>query len=932
MIDNLYAQDKEYRRVNMTLEFLRPYALILLPLAIIFIFIGAKFMIRLSRKKKASILALRIAVFTFIILAFVGISINWRIDTTTTLFVLDASDSTSLYRAYEEKFVKDAMLEKSMKDKTGVVAFGSDSLIDQFISKNSSFNKLETRPLGTFTNIENGLTTALSLLPQNNKKRIVLITDGEENEGSLNKIAPSLIEQNIDFKVFKLDKKQGDEVAVDSVNIPEKINLGDEFTVVTNITSTVVTSAKVTLYSGREKRGELNVNLQKGSNKFVFKDSADKGGFTSYKVVVEPEVDTEVKNNEYSAFTNVQDKPKILLIEDKNGEAAELEKTLINSKMDYKKINAAAAPRNLEELTQYKTIITCNVHIDSLNKNFLNALDPYVKDFAGGFVATGGDEGFILGEYLNTPLEKVLPVYMDMRGKKAIPEMGLVLVIDRSGSMSGGNAQVKKIDLAKDAALKATDTLRDIDEIGVIAFDDQVEWAVQRQKASNRTDIKNKIGNITLGGGTTILPSLEEAYKSLKDSKTKIKHIILLTDGQAEISGYDPLIEKMKKEKITISTVAVGKDADTALLKGIAKKAGGRYYYTDENTNIPRIFAKEIFMAANVYLNEREFTPILNSNHQILNGVLVDGKLPTLLGYVGSSPKEAARVILKSDEEDPILSVWQYGLGKAVAWNSDINGKWSKNYISWDKNIKLWQNIINWTVENYGDDSGHVDIKNEGSKGFITLTTKNVSEDLTALAVVMLPDLTSKEVKLNASAPGTYSGSFDMKETGVYMVNVRQIKGGQVLVALNSATALQYSPEYKIASQNTNSLDKIITEMGVSYIKSPSEVFTGELKSVSSKTDLTPYFLCFALILFFLDILTRKLSLSIRDLLKKKETIKETDSKATSKKDIINHKESIEALDEKEKIEDSKFNKKKEKVDSKLDTGALLNKKKNRYF
>lgn len=918
-------------RCNLSLEILRPYAFIIIPLAILFIAIMARFMIRMTRKKKVSILIFRVLVFTFLALALAGISIKWTIDTTTTMFVVDASDSTSMFRETAERFIREALPLKTKKDKTGVITFGSDSLIEQFISKNNTFSKLETKPVGTYTNIENGLTTALSLLPQNNKKRVVLITDGEENEGSAYKIAPSLLEQNIDFKVFKIEKAEGNEVAVESVTIPEKINLGDEFTIVTNITSTLSTSAKVTLYSGRDKRGEQEVQLQKGNNKFVFKDTADAGGFKSYKVVVEPASDTELKNNEYSSFTNVQDKPRILLIEDKSGEASELEKMLIASKMDYKKINAAAAPRNIEELNQYKTIITCNVHIDSLNKGFLNAMEPYVKDFAGGFIATGGDEGFILGEYLNSPLEKVLPVYMDMRGKKSIPEMGLVLVIDRSGSMDGGNQHVKKIDLAKDAALKAADTLRDIDEIGVIAFDDQVEWAVKRQKAENRNDIKNKIGNINIRGGTTILPSLAEAYKSLKDSKTKIKHIILLTDGQAENTGYDPLIEKLKQEKITVSTVAVGKDSDTKLLQGIAKKAGGRYYYTDENTNIPRIFAKEIFMAASVYLNEREFTPVLNSNHQILNGVLTEEKLPNLFGYVGSSPKETARMILRSDEEDPILSVWQYGLGKTVAWNSDISGKWSRNYINWDKNLKLWQNIINYTVENYGDESGHVEVKNVGSKGEITLETKNAGEDLSVTAVVMAPDSTNKEIKLNPSSPGKYTGSFDMKETGVYMVNVRQNKGEHVLGAINSAVALQYSPEYKIATQSRSNLDKMLSEMGVSYIKSPSEVFAGELKEVSSKTNLTPYFLTMALILFFFDIVIRKLNLSIKDLYKKKVKNEETVMVQSNIKDKSLQPQTSDQI-QTMKTDINKDKKEKKKEDDKLDTNALLNKKKNRYF
>jgi Mg-chelatase subunit ChlD len=920
----------------LSLEILRPYALFGIPVIVLFVIITAWFMVRMPGRKKAFILILRTAVFTFLLLALAGISIKWTIDRTTTLFIVDASDSTLLHREDQEKFIRESLAQKPSKDRTGIITFGSDSLIEQFISRNDTFSKIETKPLGTYTNIENALTTALSLLPQNNKKRIVLITDGEENEGSAYKLAPSILEQNIDFKVYKIKKQEGSEVAVDSVSIPEKINLGDEFTVVTNITSTISTPAKVSLFSGREKRGEMNIELQKGKNRFVFKDIAESGGFRSYKVVVDPQKDTEIKNNEYSSFTNIVDKPKILLIEDKKGEASEVEKMLIASKMDYRKINAAAAPRNIEELTAYKTVITCNVHIDSLNSAFLKIIESYVKDFAGGFIATGGDEAFIFGEYLDTPLEKVLPVYMDMRGKKEIPEMGLLLVIDRSGSMSGGNAHVTKMDLAKDAALKAADTMRDKDEIGVIAFDDQVEWAVTRQKASNRTEIKRKISGINIRGGTTILPSLEEAYKSLKASNTKIKHIILLTDGIAETTGYDPLINRLKKEKITISTVAVGSDSDVRLLEGLAKKGGGRYYYTDENTNIPRIFAKEIFMAASVYLHEREFTPIISSNHQILNGVAVDNKLPSLLGYIGSSPKETARMILKSEEEDPILTVWQYGLGKSVAWNTDMSGKWSKNYVNWERNLRLWQNMINWTVENYGDDSGHVEVRNEGSKGIITLETKKQGEDLMVNAVVLSPELQSLEVKLNPSAPGKYSGSFDMKETGVYMVNVRQNKGEEVLAAISSAAALQYSPEYKITPE-TNSMDKMMSEMGLSYITEPSEVFAGELKSVSSKTPLTTYFLVLSIILLFIDIVIRKLNLSFRKLFfKKQENTEELKEKKAEKLNLAENpiQAGTEALAAQGKDSSSirGTESTKENTKGNLNTSALLSKKKKRYY
>lgn len=932
----------------MAISFLRPYFLLLLPFAIGVILFGAKKLSKMQRARRRLIVVLRNIIVIFLVLALSAPNILWTANTTLTVFLVDASDSTLASRTKIEEFIRNSMQYKPAKDKVGVVAFGDNALIENFIAKNSAFSKIETKPNGTYTNIENSITAALALMPDSSKKRIVLITDGEENEGKASKLVPSLLEQGVDLKVYKIDKVVGNEVAIDSVSVPQKLNVGEEFGVVINITSTVNTSAKISLLSGKEKTAEERVQINKGSNKFVFKDTAKEGGFKSYKVVIEPDADTELKNNEASAFTNIKDKPRILVIEDAKGEAEELIKMLKASGMDYNKIEAAAAPRNLEELTAYKSIITCNVSAENLNEGFLNALDSYVKDFGGGFIATGGENSFALGGYFKTTLEKVLPVNMDMKGKKEIPEMAMLLIIDKSGSMMDGSGGITKLDIAKEAAVRTLESLRPKDQIGVLTFDDTLYWVVKMKKAEDRDKIKDDIGTIRPGGGTSILPALDEGYEALKKSSAKIKHIILLTDGQAERDGYNDLIDKIKKDNITVSTVAVGGDADKVLLENLAKNASGRFYSTSDISSIPKIFAKETFMAAKAYLNNREFTPVIAGNHSIISGV-AEGGLPPLLGYIGASPKDSAKVILKSDEDDPILTVWQYGLGKTAAWNSDINGKWSANYVGWDKNMKLWQNMINYTVENYESENAAIEVNTEGSKGVINFTDKNSKEEVDTRAVVVTPSLQNMEIKLYPTAPGKYSGGFDIKEPGVYMVKGRQLKGEETLNAVTTGLALQYSPEYRIASEKS-SLDNLVKEAGGSYISSASEAFKGSPKHIPGKIDLTPYLLALALILFVLDIALRRLNIPLHKLqrfmerisdkltslrrYKKKNAKIKIDKKQLRSEVQENLKANSEKVEKnkelKPKIKISEEKPDEEKEESILDTSALLKKKQKR--
>jgi Mg-chelatase subunit ChlD len=913
--------------------------LLFIPAVLLFIWYTSKRISNMAKLRKRLIIICRTLFLILLILALSGMNLRWNVDTTTTLFVMDASDSMQGQRQYIESFVRDSIKQKSSKDQVGVLSFGDNALIESFVGKEAVFNKIESEPIGIYTDTEEALNTAISLMPQNSKKRIVLLTDAEENTGNSARLASTLMEQNIELKILKLERNIDQEAAVESIIVPQRLRIGEQFNIVVNINSKVKTGAKLTLISGRTKVAEQRVELQKGSNKFVFRDTADTGGFKGYHAVLEPDIDTDTRNNEASTFTNVLDKPKVLVLEDAEGEAAEVVKILKASNIEYDKGEAFYAPSTLEELSKYKSVILCNVSSENLNEGFLNSIESYVRDLGGGMIATGGENSFALGGYYKTPLEKVLPVNMELKGKKEIPDMAIMLIIDKSGSMTEGRGGITKLDIAKEAAARSLDSLRGKDTIGVIAFDDTVYWVVEPQKASNKDALENDIGTIRPGGGTSIIPALQEGYEKISKVDAKIKHIILLTDGQAERSGYEELVEKMKKENITASTVAVGEGADVTLLENIAKGANGRFYYTDAGDNIPRIFAKETFMAARAYLNNREFTPIITNHHNIIEDATSQG-LPSLLGYVAATPKSTARMLLASDQEDPILTVWQYGLGKTVAWNSDIVGKWSANYIGWGGNMKLWQNMINWTVEKYESDSLIAEVIQQGSKGVINVRTEGEVEQVETTAVVVSPDMTNQEIALYPTVPGQYSGDFDIKSQGAYMIKVLQKKAGETIGAASTGISIQYSPEYKL-DQKSDNVERLAKETGAIYIEKPEDVYKGKMEDIFGVVDIIPFLLIMAIILFLIDIALRRLNLPLSKVEEKLEQFKTR--YFVKRKKLIMHtikaKEEIKHKPEKVQVQQqtadeqnvkvNRIYKEKTKSES-LDTSALLKKKKNR--
>ncbi len=918
----------------MRIEVMHPYILLSVPVIIAFLIITAKLFLRCDRKKRIRAVIVRSIIFSLLALSMAGTGILLKGQKTATIFLVDGSDSLKNRESDIIAFINDSIANKTDSDYVGIVSFGKTAVIENFLTDNISYKGSMSDIDASASNLEEAVKLGLSMIPEGYAGRLVLISDGAENAGNLKDTAASVALSKASLLSYSLESAETPEVYVSNLKVPETSGTGESFAVTVEIESNTTSPATVSLYLGRTLKGRRSVILQKGTNTFVFADTQEESGLKTYSVTVEAENDTLSVNNEYYAYTNISTKQPVLIVEGEAGESSYLHTVLNSIGVDTVTVTPENAPGNISSLLEYRGIILVNVFASDLADGFLDNLETYVKDHGRGLITCGGRRSYAMGGYKNTSLETVLPVEMDIKGEKEIPSMAIVLLIDKSGSMSG-----ESLDAAKKAAIAAVDNMREQDSIGVFSFDDSYSEVVRLQTLTDKASVHKAINTIRIEGGTSIYPAVQHAYKVLKDYEASIKHIILLTDGQDgfEKQKYTGLIKDINNDNITFSTVGIGAGCNTDLLNYLAEKCGGRFYLTVNGLDTPKIFTQEVYLTANTYIVDGEFTPIISSNSEIISTVAANG-LPSLLGYVATTPKSRATVLLSSPDDDPVLSCWQYGLGHTVAWASDVIGKWSGNFFaSPEINQALWTNLISYITEDIKSDGSYAEVVQSGDSTKVIYHTDEFGAGTDVRAVVTDEDGNSSELTLPATAPGVYEASFDMTGTGVYSIAVNQYEEGNITYGITTAAIRHYSTEYTF-NDTPGLLEDYTRVTGGKMIEDPKDVFSSDISDVKAMTDLSTALLVAALLLFVLDIAVRRFNISIpvpkfvkpvkneaKASSGKKEKVAAADDNAVDKPEISSE-EPEKTKPKKEKAK--KASKEKEEKNEQpeiLDTSQLLN-------
>ena len=446
---------------------------------------------------------------------------------------------------------------------------------------------------------------------------------------------------------------------------PSTSNLGDSVEAIAEIRSSVAQPATVRLFVNGEIADTQRLNLEAGVTRVVFDIEPTEAGFHTFRVVVEAGRDTFSENDRADSNTIVKGEPRTLVLAGNEAVAAELVDALIAQRQKVDTMVPEQLPTDFAALATYDSVVLVDVPRVRLSDRQLAALQVYVRDLGKGLVMIGGPDSYGAGGYQRTPLEETLPVDMGVRDRQKQPDVALVVVIDQSGSMdachcntfdggAGGGGTgiggVRKVDIGKEAILRAAAAMTERDELGVVSFNEQAHWVVDTQPLGGITDLQGKIAGLQPLGQTNIFAGLEQAVESLEGAVATRRHIILLTDGWSSSGQYDAILERMKTAGITLSTVGAG-GGSNPFLEGLATRGGGRFYDAANPSSIPDIFLKETQQVSGQQIVEEPFFPILTSSSPIMRGL--DEGMPRLRGYNGTTAKPAAQTVLVTARDDP---------------------------------------------------------------------------------------------------------------------------------------------------------------------------------------------------------------------------------------------------------------------------------------
>ncbi len=810
------------------------------------------------RLQRIASLTVRSFIALVLVLALCGLTLLKPTRDKYVVFAFDRSLSVGDESQGEVASFIDRALQNTGPHRAGFLDFAArPGAMTEDRAKNSAGPPAEFDRQGT--NLAAAIEAAAAAIPPDYVPQIVIFSDGNQTEGDAVKAA---LEARIPVSTVTLKTRLDPEVQVSAVTVPAQVREGEPFYVEVVVDSNHDDEGTIEVFRGAHKVIDQRQKLKQGENKFRFQQSIEHERLAEYAVRIRGlSQDTLLDNNAESGLVFTAGKPRVLLIDSDPKLVQQLVWALEQEEIDADVRPPQGMPDNLTDLQNYELLVLSNVPATALSQRQMEVTRTWVQDLGGGFMMLGGEQSFGLGGYYKTAIEEILPVRSDFEKEKEKPSLAMVLVIDKSGSMGG-----EKIELAKTAAKSAAELLGSSDKIGVIAFEGESFWISEVQPASNKSRIIDDISRIEAGGGTVMYPAMEEAYQALQATVAKLKHVIILTDGISSPGDFEGLATTMAGARITVTTVGIGQGADTNLLEQIARVGQGRYYFTDDPSAVPQIFAKETVTASKSAINEQPFVPQIVRPTQALADIDFESA-PFLLGYVMTRPKPTCEFILASERGDPLLAWWRYGLGMTVAFTSDAKSRWAAEWLTWPEFSKFWAQVVRHTMRKNEAKGVTVDVQRKGARATVTVDAIDPSGRFLNQAetemTVIDPQLGNRKIALTQIAPGRYSGQFDTPHSGAYHLDLTQKQDGRVLYHQSRGLAVGYADELRLKPANEELLATLARVSGGVAATEPEQVFAETTRTAPRATPLWPWLVLAAAALLVLDVALRRIDFSI---------------------------------------------------------------------
>jgi uncharacterized membrane protein len=867
------------------------YLLLILILGVLTVIMARRSISGLGRGSRVAALIVRLLAITLIVAALAEPSLRDQSKSVGVTVIVDASRSIPIGAQEQiDSYILQAQEgSRQADDQLGVISVAQNAYSQSSVSRATS--RIDRQFIGDTdgTNLMSGVSLAIASAPDSVANRIVLITDGNETDGSLLRAAQAAKAQGIPIDVLAVEFAYADEVMVEAVQVPANTRVGETITLKVVIKATTPAAGRL-LISQDGTLIDINpaddaelgkiVELNAGRNVLTVGIAVNRPGALTYEAVFEPLTgltadgnasgrlgDSITENNRGSAITFVGSEGTVLIVADDPNEAVRFEDVLAQAKVQTLRIPSSQFPTSLPELAAYEGIVLLNQSAYSYSEAQQELMRQYVKDTGGGLVMVGGPETFGAGGWIGSPLADALPIRLDPPQKRQMPRGALALIIHSVEIPRG-------VYYGKEIANAAVDALSRLDLVGIIEYQGLggTDWVHPLTTVGDRTAVKRSIQNLTFGDMPSFDPSLQLALSGLSNASAGQKHCIVISDGDPSMSRS--LLRQFQQAGITISAVGVNPHSpnDTNTLRTMARVTGGTYYAVSNNAlaTLPQIFIKEAQTIRRALIWEGEaFSPARTAvPAETMRGI---NAVPPINGYVVAAEREGLSLVtLRGKEEDPIAAQWQYGLGRVVTFTSDASSRWAGSWIAWPGFSQFWEQHIRWTMRPSGDATLRVSTENLGEKTRVIVEAFDPDgqrlnfADFQARAST--PGGEGVSVEVQQVGPGRYEGEFSSAQAGAYVLNMQyRAPGGDGNLLEGSAQAAVTRPfadEFKALETNLPLLKQVASITGGRELPAdPTLANLWTRDGLEMPVALTPAWLLFAIIgiaIFLIDVAVRR--------------------------------------------------------------------------
>ena len=836
----------------------------------------------------------------------------------TVIYVLDQSDSIPPVkrRLMLEYVVEQVRRHRNVQraDRAGVVVFGRRAAVEfpPFDDDLPQLSHVEANLGATdATNLSAALKLASALFPEDTSKRLVLVTDGNENTGAVRQIAPGLANNGIGIDVIPIRLTSRAEIAIENVLLPQHLRRQQKFStkiVLNNYLDSsnqdmrVRAKVRVVRISGGQEEAvgdDFEVELPPGKTVLDLEHEIDMPGIYTYKATLIPENpddDLASQNNVATAFTHVRGKGRVLLIEDFEhpSEFDFLVARLRAMNLEVDMQSTRTLYSSLAELQAYDTVILANVprssgedatSVTSFSDAQIQMLVNNTKELGAGLIMLGGERSFGAGGWANTGLEKIMPVDFQVKNAK-MNAVGALVMIMHASEMAQGNYWQKVV------AREALKSLGPLDYCGLLHWsnfgNDAWLWRPGLSRVgTRRQQMTQALRRMSPGDMPSFQNSMQMALVEFRKCKASVKHMIIISDGDPTPPPAG-LVNQYKKDGIKITAVAIGAHGvtGTQTLADIAKSTGGNYYVVKNPKALPKIYQREARRVTRPLVKDlNNVVPNLVLAHPMTAGI--SGALPPLQGMVLTSVKvnPLVEVVLRSPDppdvkNNTILAAWTYNNGRVVAFTTDAGHRWANAWNNWPHYDQFFSQLVRWTMRPAVDDS-QFDVATHVRDGKVRVVVSALDRDeqfanfLGLSGAAIGPDGEPFAFPIRQVAPGRYEGEFEGKQAGSYHITIGGI--GTDKPPLIVGANVPYSAEYRQQTSNIALLKELaaLRPLGGQPGKLLSDdltsaklqtlmqanTFRRDLPRALSVRDVWPWFVFVSAVLFFADVFVRRVAI-----------------------------------------------------------------------